>query len=177
MAKQLDLEEARHLFRKLDTNGDNVLSLLELGKELLDLGSSETDIENLFTCLDTNVDDKVSEDEFMSGYDQYLRSKYEARDPWRLPPELDVQVASFVEEYAHLGVDDYSDLSGGGGCEIRDTARRAISLLQLVMLAAHMVRRVTNRLEKWVVDRYEAGVKVEHWATSPYEVPDPERQP
>ena len=92
-------------------------------------------------------------------------------DSWRMPPELDEQVSGFVGKHAHLPQGDYTDLSGGGGCEITDTARRAMSLLQLVMVAAHMTRRVVNNREKWNVKRVEQGGKwVDHIVTSAYEV-------
>ena len=165
------LDEARSVCRRLDTNNDGVLSVEELGNELSDLGMPDADIERLFFRLDTNQDDKVSEEEFVAGYDLYLRSLHEAKDPWRMPPELDEQVSGFVGKHAHLPLGDYTDLSGGGGCEITDTARRAMSLLQLVMVAAHMTRRVVNNREKWNVKRVEQGGKwVDHIVTSAYEV-------
>ena len=164
------LDEARSVCRRLDTNNDGVLSVEELGNELSDLGMPDADIERLFFRLDTNQDAKVSEEEFVAGYDLYLRSLHEAKDPWKMPPELDEQVSRFVGKHAHLPLGDYTDLSGGGGCEITDTARRAMSLLQLAMVAAHMVRRVVNNREKWDVKRFEGGKWVDHIVTSAYEV-------
>ena len=168
------LDEARSVCRRLDTNNDGVLSVEELGNELSDLGMPDADIERLFFRLDTNQDAKVSEEEFVAGDDLYLRNLHQAK--WRMPPELDEQVSGFVGKHAHLPLGDYTDLSGGGGCEITDTARRAMSLLQLVMVAAHMTRRVVNNREKWNVKRFKRGkwfkgeTMVDHIVTSAYEV-------
>lgn len=93
---------AHGVFSLLDLNGDGVLSVEELGNELSDLGMPDADIERLFFRLDTNQDAKVSEEEFVAGYDLYLRNKHEAKDPWRMPPELDEQVSGFVGKHAHL---------------------------------------------------------------------------
>ena len=87
-----------------------------------------------------------------------------------MPPELDEQVAVLLAEYAHLGVGDFADLSSGDGFKIQDTAMRAISLAQLMMLAAHIVRRVEANREKWIVKKYVDGVAIDHCVTSAYEV-------
>ena len=87
-----------------------------------------------------------------------------------MPSELDEQVGVLVAEYAHLGVGDFADLSSGGGFKIQDTAKRAISLQQLVTLAAHIVRRVEVNREKWIVKKYVDGVATDHCVTSAYEV-------
>ena len=106
----------------------------------------------------------------MAGYDLYLRGQFEAQDRWRMPPELDKQVADLVAQYSHLGIGDFTDLSGGGGFKIQDTAKRAISLSQLLILAAHVVRRVETNREKWMVKKYVDGVATDHCVTSAYEV-------
>ena len=87
-----------------------------------------------------------------------------------MPPELDEQVAVIVAEYAHLGVGDFADLSSGAGFKIQNTAKRAISLAQLMMLAAHIIRRVEVNREKWIVKKYVDGVATDHCVTSAYEV-------
>ena len=87
-----------------------------------------------------------------------------------MPTELDEQVAVLVAEYAHPGLGDFADLPSGGGFKIQDTAKRAISLAQLVMLAGHIVRRVKVNREKWIVKKYAAGVATDHCVTSAYEV-------
>ena len=79
-------------------------------------------------------------------------------------------MAELVAEYSHLGVGDFTDLSGGGGFKIEDTAKRAISLSQLLILAAHMIRRVETNREKWMVKKYVDGVATDHCVTSVYEV-------
>ena len=106
----------------------------------------------------------------MAGYDLYLRSQFEAQDRWRMPPELENQVSVLVAQYSHLELGDFTDLSGGGGFKIGDTARRAISLNQLIILAAHVIRRLENNREKWMVKKYVDGVPTDHCVTSAYEV-------
>ena len=100
----------------------------------------------------------------MAGYDLFLNQS------WRMPPELDQLLQLHVIEYAHLAVDDFTDLSDGGGRKIPDTARRAIRLEQLDLLAAHMIRRVVNNREKWMVKRFPGGVMEDHCITSAYGV-------
>ena len=87
-----------------------------------------------------------------------------------MPPELDEQVAVIVAEYAHLGVGDFADLSSGAGFKIQNTAKRAISLAQLMMLAAHIIRRVEVNREEWSMKKYVDGVATDHCVTSAYEV-------
>ena len=94
----------------------------------------------------------------------------EAMDRWRLPPELDEQVAVLVAQHADLGLGDFSDLSSGGGFKIQDTAKRATSLSQLMTLAAHIIRRVEVNREKWIMKKYVDGVATDHCVTSAYEV-------
>ena len=93
-----------------------------------------------------------------------------AMERWRMPPDLDEQVAVLVAQHAGLGLGDFSDLSAGGGFEISDTAKRAISLSQLTTLAAHLVRRVKVNQEQWMMQKYVAGVATDHRVTSAYEV-------
>ena len=57
-----------------------------------------------------------------------------------------------------------------GGFKIGDTAERAISLRQLIILAAHVVHRVESHREKWMVKKYVDGVATDHCVTSAYEV-------
>ena len=134
---------------------------------------------------------QVSEAEFVSGYDLHLRSRVDAQSPaeaeeaelmkkqrecedamlqWRMPPELENQVSVLVAEYSHLELGDFADLTGGGGFKIGDTARRAISLNQLIILAAHVIRRLESNREKWMVKKYVDGVATDHCVTSAYEV-------
>ena len=94
----------------------------------------------------------------------------EAMDRWRLPPELDEQVAVLVAQHADLGLGDFADLSSGGGFKIQDTAKRATSLSQLMTLAAHIIRRVEVNREKWIMKKYVDGVATDHCVTSAYEV-------
>ena len=94
----------------------------------------------------------------------------EAMDRWRLPPELDEQVAVLIAQHTDLGLGDFSDLSSGGGFKIQDTAKRAISLSQLMTLAAHIVRRVEVNREEWIMKKYVDGVATDHCVTSAYEV-------
>jgi len=94
----------------------------------------------------------------------------EAMDRWRLPPELDEEVAILVAQHADLGLGDFADLSNGGGFKIQDTARRATSLRQLVTLAAHIIRRVEVNREEWSMKKYVDGVATDHCVTSAYEV-------
>ena len=93
-----------------------------------------------------------------------------AMERWRMPPDLDEQVAVLVAQHAGLGLGDFSDLSAGGGFEISDTAKRAISLSQLTTLAAHLVRRVEVNQEQWMMTKYVGGVATDHRVTSAYEV-------
>ena len=94
----------------------------------------------------------------------------EAMDRWRLPPELDEQVAVLVAQHADLGLGDFADLSSGGGFKIQDTAKRATSLSQLMTLAAHIIRRVEVNREKWIMKKYVNGDATDHCVTSAYEV-------
>ena len=94
----------------------------------------------------------------------------EAMDRWRLPPELDKQVAVLVAQHADLGLGDFADLSSGGGFKIQDTAKRATSLSQLMTLAAHIIRRVEVNREEWIMKKYVDGVATDHCVTSAYEV-------
>ena len=94
----------------------------------------------------------------------------EAMDRWRLPPELDEEVAALVAQHADLGLGDFADLSAGGGFKIQDTAKRATSLRQLMALAAHIIRRVEVNREEWIMKKYVDGVATDHCVTSPYEV-------
>ena len=89
-----------------------------------------------------------------------------------MPPELDKKLTAIAAQYAHLGEGEFTDLTRAGGCEIADTARRAISLEQLDLLAAHMIRRVANNREKWTVKRFPdgGGKGVDHCIKSAYEV-------
>lgn len=65
---------------------------------------------------------------------------------------------------------DWSDLlPEGGGCEILDTARRAIALDQLHQIVAHFSRRI-DAGERWRVRRYWNGVCTEHEIITPDEV-------
>ena len=89
---------------------------------------------------------------------------------WRLPPELDKQISELVAEYSHLEVGDFTDLSRGGGFKIGDSAKRAIDLRQLMILAAHVFRRLERNGEKWMVKKYVDGVATDHCVTSAYEV-------
>jgi hypothetical protein len=56
------------------------------------------------------------------------------------------------------------------GFEIRQTEKRAISLNQLIILAAHVIRRLQSNVEKWMVKKYVDGVATDHCVTSAYEV-------
>jgi hypothetical protein len=89
---------------------------------------------------------------------------------WRLPPELDKQISELVAEYSHLEVGDFTDLSRGGGFKIGDSAKRAIDLRQLMILAAHVFRRLERNGEKWMVKKYVDGEPTDHCVTSAYEV-------
>ena len=107
----------------------------------------------------------------MGGYDLYLRNQFEAQDQWRLPQELDREVSELVAQYSHLEVGEFTDPTGGGCFEIRQTEKRATSLRQLIILAAHVVRRVQKNREKWMVQKKcSDGSWVDHCVTSAYEV-------
>jgi hypothetical protein len=165
------LEEASTVFKRLDVDHDDVLSVDELGRELTEMGMLSADIPKHFSSLDTNLDGNLSEREFVAGYDLYLRSQFEVQDQWRLPPELDREVAELVAQYSHLEMGDFTDLTCGGGFKIRQTEKRATSLNQLIILAAHVVRRVQNNREKWMVKKKcSDGSWVDHCVTSAYEV-------
>ena len=165
------LEEASTVFKRLDVDRDDVLSVDELGRELTEMGMLSADIPKHFSSLDTNLDGNLSEREFVAGYDLYLRSQFEAQDRWRMPPELDREVSELVAQYSHLEVGDFTDLTCGGGFKIRQTEKRATSLNQLIILAAHVVRRVQNNREKWMVQKKcSDGSWVDHCVTSAYEV-------
>ena len=87
-----------------------------------------------------------------------------------MPPELDKQISLLVADYSHLELGDFTDLSGGGGFIIGATEKRAISLNQLIILAAHVIRRLGSNREKWMVKKYVDGVATDHCVTSAYEV-------
>jgi len=60
--------EAKAVFRYLDVDNDDFLSIHKANERLNDFGLSDADIQRLFDTLDTNRDGKISWDEFVSGY-------------------------------------------------------------------------------------------------------------
>ena len=117
--------EAMMMFHSLDRNDDRLVDCTELSGTMNDLGVSDAQIETFMLQMDTNGDGMLDVQEWVRGYSCFTDASRFAK---------------------------FKDLRGAG-YSIKDTALRAISLMQFEKIYAHIEQQV--HAAPWRVTRFK----------------------